>query len=66
VNWQKNTEGDLDFKVVGIFDSSYPQEKQLSFQSNQIVWNDGTRKASLNFPIFMEHRVSSFKAITSL
>uniref|UniRef100_UPI00358F4E66 extracellular calcium-sensing receptor-like n=1 Tax=Myxine glutinosa TaxID=7769 RepID=UPI00358F4E66 len=44
VNWQKNNESALDFKVVGIFDSSYPQDQQLSFLSHDIVWNDGSKK----------------------
>uniref|UniRef100_UPI00358EB076 extracellular calcium-sensing receptor-like n=1 Tax=Myxine glutinosa TaxID=7769 RepID=UPI00358EB076 len=44
VNWQKNNESALEFKVVGIFDSSYPQEQQLSFLSRDIVWNDGSKK----------------------
>ena len=52
VNWQKNNESALDFKVVGIFDSSYPQEQQLSFLSLDIVWNDGSQTASLNFIYF--------------
>ena len=49
VNWQKNKERALDFKVVGIFDSSYPQEQQLSFLSRDMVWNDGSQKASFRF-----------------
>uniref|UniRef100_UPI00358E2AEC extracellular calcium-sensing receptor-like n=1 Tax=Myxine glutinosa TaxID=7769 RepID=UPI00358E2AEC len=44
VNWQKNNESALEFKVVGIFDSSYPQEQQLSFLSRDIFWNDGSKK----------------------
>uniref|UniRef100_A0A8C4Q2I4 G-protein coupled receptors family 3 profile domain-containing protein n=1 Tax=Eptatretus burgeri TaxID=7764 RepID=A0A8C4Q2I4_EPTBU len=47
VNWQKNTEGDLDFKFVGVFDSSYRQEKQLRIVSSEFVWNDGTPKVSV-------------------
>uniref|UniRef100_A0A8C4N8T5 G-protein coupled receptors family 3 profile domain-containing protein n=1 Tax=Eptatretus burgeri TaxID=7764 RepID=A0A8C4N8T5_EPTBU len=54
LNWQKNTEGDLDFKVVGIFDSSYPQENQLRIDSSEFVPSSlcsnscqpGTRKAT--------------------
>uniref|UniRef100_UPI00358FD722 extracellular calcium-sensing receptor-like n=1 Tax=Myxine glutinosa TaxID=7769 RepID=UPI00358FD722 len=44
MNWQENTEGVLDFKVVGIFDSSHPQEQQLRILSKEFVWNDGTKK----------------------
>uniref|UniRef100_A0A8C4QQQ6 G-protein coupled receptors family 3 profile domain-containing protein n=1 Tax=Eptatretus burgeri TaxID=7764 RepID=A0A8C4QQQ6_EPTBU len=44
VNWQKNNESALDFKVVGAFDSSYPQEQQLHFISQDIFWNDGSQK----------------------
>ena len=60
LNWQKNTEGGLDFKVVGIFDSSSPQEKQLRIVSSEFVWNDGTPKVSVNFLNIKETEVSIF------
>ena len=60
VNWQKNTEGDLDFKFVGIFDSSYQQQKQLRIVSSEFVWNDGTPKVSVNFLNIKETEVSIF------
>ncbi|XP_696754.5 extracellular calcium-sensing receptor [Danio rerio] len=44
VNWQPSGDGSLQFKNVGIYDSSLPSEKCLQVNQEHVLWADNSRQ----------------------
>lgn len=38
VNWQPTKDGSLQFKLVGIYDSSLPSEQRLQINQESMLW----------------------------
>ena len=46
INWQKISSGDINFEVVGSYDSSSAPEEQFQIDEKTIVWNTEDSKAN--------------------
>ncbi|XP_017163573.1 extracellular calcium-sensing receptor-like, partial [Poecilia reticulata] len=38
INWQRRDNGPVEFKVVGLYDASLPEDRQMDVQIESIVW----------------------------
>ncbi|XP_067897810.1 extracellular calcium-sensing receptor-like [Heterodontus francisci] len=41
VNWQKNTNGDIEVKMVGHYNGSAPPGKELMLNPKEVIWSGG-------------------------
>ncbi|XP_069053790.1 extracellular calcium-sensing receptor-like [Lepisosteus oculatus] len=44
INWQGNSDASIKFVTVGLFDASLPQDQQLLFHEEEIIWSGGKRE----------------------
>ncbi|XP_029027479.2 extracellular calcium-sensing receptor-like [Betta splendens] len=38
INWQPTENGAVDFVIVGLYDASLPEDKQLNLQNKSLIW----------------------------
>ncbi|XP_021176809.2 extracellular calcium-sensing receptor-like [Fundulus heteroclitus] len=43
INWQPRENNIVSFVTVGLYDASFPTEKQLSLQSDSLIWTHSSR-----------------------
>ncbi|KAA0714823.1 Extracellular calcium-sensing receptor [Triplophysa tibetana] len=48
VNWQPAEDGSLQFKLVGVYDSSLPSEKLLQVDQEKILWAENSRQVPVS------------------
>lgn len=44
INWQPKENGMVEFVVVGLYDASLPEDKQLTLQNKSLIWAQNSQK----------------------
>ncbi|AWO98883.1 putative extracellular calcium-sensing receptor-like isoform 2 [Scophthalmus maximus] len=52
INWQRGTEGKIEFVNVGLFDGTRPAGEKLLIQENRIIWAGHRSEASCSHCVF--------------
>ncbi|XP_034556270.1 extracellular calcium-sensing receptor-like [Notolabrus celidotus] len=48
INWQPKEDGMVDFAIVGLYDASLPEDKQLILQNKSLIWAQSSKKVPLS------------------
>ncbi|XP_074535469.1 extracellular calcium-sensing receptor-like [Halichoeres trimaculatus] len=48
INWQPKENGVVEFVIVGLYDASLPEDKQLILQNKSLIWAQNSRKVPVS------------------
>ncbi|XP_047248089.1 extracellular calcium-sensing receptor-like [Girardinichthys multiradiatus] len=48
VNWQRGSDGSVEFKPVGYYDASMPSDQRFALNSEAIIWPGGGKEAPIS------------------
>nr|XP_020444019.1 extracellular calcium-sensing receptor-like [Monopterus albus] len=48
INWQPTENGTVDFVTVGLYDATFPADKQLSLQLESFIWAKNTKQVPVS------------------
>ena len=66
LNWQVGSAGNVQFQVIGDFDSTINSQHQLRIHEKSITWNNNNNKARVTIcsaPLLSSNHKTTFKVV---